>query len=102
MNNKIIERDNDWDQFVIIDYEPKSRKYKFKKTNIQDPIKENVSEEKNKIKKIPSNFSINDVINKNEGNSHSYLDLFVNTSAVLIKKMLFSICYISIKYMYTI
>ena len=102
MNNKMIESDNDWDQFVIIDYEPKSRKYKLKKSNIQEPIKENVSEEKYKIKKISSNFSINDVINKNEGNSHSYLDLFINTSAGLIKRVLFSICYISIKYMHNI
>ena len=97
---------NDWDQFVIIDQELNTVHDKvhpfnqvFKKINIQDTIKENTSEDK--IMKVSSNFSINDTLN-NKSNCYSYLDLLVNTSAGLIKKVLFSLCYISIKYIYTI
>ena len=104
MDNRILESDNDWDQFVIIDYEDKSKKYK-PKNNVRKPIKENIDDKikiQTEIKKVSSDFSINDAINEYENNSYSYLDLLINNSTYFVRRLLFSICYISIKYMHTI
>ena len=35
MDNRILESDNDWDQFVIIDYEDKSKNYFYKFINYE-------------------------------------------------------------------
>ncbi len=104
MDNRILESDNDWDQFVIIDYEHKSKKCKAK-NNVRKPIKENSDNKikiQTEIKKVSSDFSINDAINEYENNSYSYLDLLINNSTYFVRRLLFSICYISIKYMHTI
>jgi hypothetical protein len=92
MSNKNIDHDNDWDQFIIIDYD----KCKSKNKLIQESISEN------KIKDVPTDFSINDGINKKRNKCNSFLDLLVNTSACFVNRVLFSLCYISIKYIYTI
>ena len=109
MNNKNNKSDNDWDQFVIIDEEINIIHDKvniFNKISknicIQDTIKEELNENlnENKIMKVSSSFCINNTLNKS--NCYSYLDLLLYRSSSIIKKILFSICYLSIKYIYTI